>query len=242
MKKIPIIKKQLNASALAFITGLSIASCAYADTNHSTYLGADAVYSIMKFKQDFGGNIFSKKPAPGLNLFVGHMFNEHFGAEVGFEFYKKMKRTEDQIKEGTMVAGVPVLEGFNWESYRTSLSQRHPYFGVIVKTNITDNNSVSLLTGAFLSNIKAQYIIFNDGSEEHSIYGDTIRTFSKTKLVPMIRATLEHKFNNNIGIRTLLTWKNTSVFKVKSQESSSGNTQIKSKDTFNIGLGVTYYI
>ncbi|MGD0466574.1 MAG: outer membrane beta-barrel protein [Gammaproteobacteria bacterium] len=240
MKKIPFIKKQLNVSVLAFVMGLSVTSSAYA--NHSTYLGADAVYGSTKFKKDYGANIFSKKPAPGLNLFVGHMFNENFGAELGFEVYKKMKRTENQINEGTIVAGFAVPIGMKWESYKTTLVQRHPYFGAIIKTNITDNNSVSLLVGASLSHIKAQYTIFNDGSGVHTVNGDTTRTFSKTKLIPIIRATLEHKFNKQFGVRTILSWKNTSAFKLKSQERPSSATLIKAKDTFNIGIGATYYI
>jgi hypothetical protein len=241
MKKIPFIKKQLNVSVLAFVMGLSVTSYAYA--NHSTYLGADAVYGSTKFKQDYGANIFSKKPAPGLNLFVGHMFNENFGAELGFEVYKKMKRTET-IAAGNTVAGVFLnpdpISGINSISYDTHFKQRHPYIGAIAKTNILgDNNFVSLMLGVSMSHIEAKYNKFatNTGPLSYSP-----RTFSRTKPIGIIRATVEHKFNDHLSLRVLSTWKNTAKFKIKSQENSASSAEVKLKNSFNVGIGATYYI
>ncbi len=96
-----------------------------------------------------------------------------------------------------------------------------------------NNTSVSLLVGASLSNIKAKYDI--------SIPTVATRTFKKTKLIPLVRLAVEHKVSDKFGIRGLVSWKNTSVFKVKSQESPTTTTEIKLKDTFNIGFGVAYY-
>jgi hypothetical protein len=239
MKKIPFIKKQLNVSVLAFVMGLSVTSYAYA--NHSTYLGADAVYGSTKFKQDYGANIFPKKPAPGLNLFVGHMFNENFGAELGFEVYKKMKRTET-IAPGNIVAGALIepMPGLTFISFDTTFKQRHPYLGAIAKTNIFgDNNFVSLMLGISVSNVKATFnpVATNAGPEENDP-----RTFSKTKPIGIVRATAEHKFNDQFGLRISGTWKNTAKFKIKSQENSAAPTEVKLKNSFNFGIGATYYI
>lgn len=218
--------------------------CANANANYSTYVGVDALCYKMRFKEDFGGNIISKKLAPGLNLFVGHMLNEYFGAEIGFESYKKMKNIKNNIPDGTTVAGVKI-DGNRinyWESYSSTVSQRHPYFGLLTKLNITNNYYISVLAGVSLSNIRARYTLFDDEGKHRILEGELVRNFSKTKAIPIVRVSVEHKFNDKVGIRGLLAWKKTSSFTIKSKENPDSKTCLKLKDSFNIGLGVSYYV
>jgi len=243
MKNFLIVEKNLYIKALTFIAVLSAVPSSNAVGN-STYVGADAMYSASTFQQDFGGNVISKKLIPGLNLFFGHMFNEHFGAEIGVDVYKRMKNTvtveTGSVLLGEMITTEPGAPA-NWISTKTSFSQRHPYAGIIAKANATNNNSVSLLAGVSLSHIKINYSAFDD--QAHDLLNDeVVRNFSKTKIIPIIRATVEHKFNDKFGVRASLAWKNTSAFKLKSKENPSVGALIKAKDTFTFGIGATYYI
>jgi hypothetical protein len=236
MKKISLQKK-LNASAFAFVVALSATSYSHAHECKicETYVGLDAVYNVMKFKTDFGGNIFAKKGAPGLNVFVGHMFHEHFGAELGFEVEKKMKRTET-IPAGQKVNGFPVGAVQRSESYNTEVTQNHPYLGLIGRINIVDNSVASLLVGVSASHIKAKQNLFSIGGAATNV----TETFSKTKFIPIVRASIEHKFNDKFGVRALAAWKNTSQFKLNPKE--GGTDQVKLKNSFSFGLGAMYYI
>ena len=235
MKKISFLEKKLNVSAFAFVVAMAATSYSHAHGAHhhgnATYVGLDAVYNWMGFKQDYGQNIF-KKQAPGLNVFVGHMFHQNFGAELGFEWDKKVKK-DVTIAANEKVAG-SIVSTTASQVYKTKIDQTHPYLGVLAKTHLMNNTSISLLVGASLSNIKAKYDL--------STPSVATRTFKKTKLIPLVRLAVEHKISDKFGIRGLVAWKNTSAFKVKSQETPSTTTEIKLKDTFNVGFGVAYYL
>lgn len=245
---IKILEKRYYVNTFSFIVTLCATTYSYAKANDFTYFsGVDYLYSKTKFKEDFGGNIIFTKPISGLNVFVGRMFNEHFGAEIGLEFYRKMEKTVNRISSGVVVAGatVPNSEPGDppyWESFKTTFSQRHPYIGIVIKTNLTENNILSLFSGASLSSIRIQYTIFDGADFSISPVPAMVRTFSKTKVIPMLRATIEHKCNNKLGIRALVGWKQTSLFKMKSQENNISNACIKAKDSFNFGVGAIYYI
>ena len=238
-----MISTHIKTKISFFISLLSIASYSQAVSNDnfnpSNYLGLNAVCSSMKFKKDYGSNIFSNKMAPGLNFFVGHMFNDNWGAEIGYEVNKDMKRTET-ITSGNIVTG-----GFldplhvDWFSYKTLVEQHHLYLGGIAKSNFFDDkNFVSLMLGISSSDIKAKYNIFKSeaGTE------DTTRTFARNKLVPIIRVSVERKFNEKFGLQALVGWKNTSKFKLKSEENSISTQEVRLKDTFSFGVGFSYYI
>lgn len=232
-----VSKLNSNASKLALIAALSASSISYASAP-STYVGIDAVFSKMGFKQNYGENIFSKKVTPGVNVFVGHMFTEHFGAELGYEVDKKMKRTAT-IYAGEYLTGVHITPGagLNWASFNTTLKQSHPYLGFIAKTNVFgDNSYISLMLGMAVSNITAKYHYFKNDMRDAN---DT-KNFSKTKPIAIARIAYEYKFNDKFGLRTILGWKNTSAFKVSSKENLAA--QIKLKDSFNFGVGASYYI
>ena len=235
MKKISTLKK-LNASTFALVVALAAGSYsnAYSCVCES-YVGLDVVYNFMKFKKDFGENIFAKN-APGLNVFVGHTFHEHFGVELGFEVEKKKKRTET-IPSGQIVNGVAVLATAGSYSYNTKVTQRHPYLGAVGKINITDNSFVSLLAGVSLSHVKAESNMFRIGANTAA---NITRTFSKTKVIPILRATVGYKFNNNFGLRALASWKNTARFKLSPEQ--GGVDQVKLKDSINFGVGAIFYI
>lgn len=241
MNKISNLTSKLNnnISKIALVAALSAISSANAETKafDGTYVGIDAIYSNMKFKQNYGENIFSKKWTPGLNLFVGHMFNENWGAEVGYEAEKKMKSSNTAIA-GEQLAGTKVPTNMIDLSFDSIIKQRHPYAGIIGKYKLFDNIFVSLMLGGSLSHISARYTYTASQSGPGPV--GTVRNYSKTRLIPLVKGIVEYKFPNQLGIRGVLAWKNTSAIKMHCKESN--NLIIKAKDTINFGIGVSYYI
>ncbi len=244
MKKLPILEKRLNASAFAFVIALSATSYSQIAqaSGTSTYVGVDAIASSLKFKNDYGNNVFSKKVTPGVNIFVGHMFNDNWGAEIGYETEKKMKRTTT-FGPGSTVSGYRLTNADGNESYSSTLKQHHPYLAAIAKTNIfDDNNFASIMLGVSVSHIEAKQNQFYSSTTPGT---NITKTFARTKPIAIIKATIEHKFNSHFGLRLLAGWKNTSKIKMRSQENGTSNNsvlQVKPKDTFNLGVGVSYYI
>ena len=227
------MKKLSIATIIAFST-TSYCGISQATETRSTYAGIDAVYNSMKFKGGYGDNLF-KKNAPGLNLFVGHMFHENFGAEAGFEYDKRMKRSV-QVNGSELIGGV-ANTGIPYINYDSKVKQNHPYIGVVGKYGFLNNTFVSLMVGGSLSHIKANYVI--TGTSLGSLLNGTTRSYSKSKLIPIVRASVEHKFAEQFGIRGLIAWKNTSAIKMQAQENNT--YVIKPKDSFSFGIGALYY-
>ena len=241
MKKISVLEKKFNVSAFAFVAILSAASYSSAQASgpSSNYVGIDAVYASMKFKEYYGDNIFNKKEIPGINLFAGHMFNQNWGFEAGYEVDKKMKRDNVRVNSGQTVAGGLVAPLVGFENYNTQLKQHHAYLGVLGKHNLFSNNVfASLMLGVSLSHIYAKFNMFDDGTPATV---DITQSFAKTKLIPIIRATVEYKITDKLGLRALTTWRKTSKFKIIAEQANS-TAQIKLKNTINVGAGITYYI
>lgn len=213
--------------------------------NAKLQLGIDLALSNIKFKENFGGNIFSNKLAPGLNVFASYMFNSYIGGELGIEMYKKMRRIEI-VPSNTIVAGVrrPNFPGYS-ESYKTTIRQKNFYIGLTSKYKITQNIFFNLLLGLSLFHVEAKKIIFALNHPRHPAGGvkvNYITTFSKTMIIPMLKFSMENKFNDNFGVRCFVAWKQTSLFKIKSQQNPTWPTCIKAKDSLNFGVGAIYYI
>lgn len=243
MKKI-FLEQKFNASAIAIVAMLSTSpfylAQAQAAGSSSNYVGVDAIYSSMKFKKDYGDNIFNKKMIPGINVFAGHMFNENWGVEAGYEADKKMKTDNIRVNSGPMVAGNMVEAGHLFLDYNTAFKQYHTYLGAIGKYNAFNNNNLfaSLMLGISMTHVNANLIILRNIVVTHI---NLTRSFTNTKLIPIIRATLEYKVTDQLGFRASTTWKKTSTFKMLAKEQPS-TAIIKLKDTINIGAGVIYYI
>jgi len=241
MKKL-ILNNKINTSVFAFIIAVSANSSSHATVN-STYIGADVIYTKTRFQSGFGDNVFSKKMAPGVNLFAGLMFNKYLGGEIGFE-------VDDPNSDINYAAGSEAVFGVAnnnasliYSGYQAKINQNHLYFGLIAKTNIFDKNFFSILIGGSVSHIKARanlfgkYINFFGGE---FIPTDAVYTFDKNKLIPIVKIKFGYKCNDNSNINLSSTWKKTSKINITSQESSG--SMVKLKNSINVGLGFSYYI
>jgi len=239
MRPFKFHKKLLfKAGALSVIVITSMASMAAnsryindsANFNASFYLGVDAIYSNMKFRTNYGSNIFAKATA-GINGFVGYMFTDSFGVEMGYEAEKKRKKTS-VVDGGKYVAGWLVPQGMGSVTFISKVQQQHPYLGITSNANFGDEGFISTLVGVSLSHIHAQYDMV-----QPKFVMNQYSTFSKTKLVIMARLAIGYKLADHIAIRTFVTWRDTPVFKINSKENVIGKL-IKLDNSFNIGLGL----
>lgn len=222
--------------------------------------GINALYSKTGLKDGYGGNTFSTKPNLGINPFVRHMFNSDWGIEAGLDIYKNIKRISSYGENDTMT-GIGLREifriarggtlgpGLNTLIDRTNIKQRHIYLGGIRKIDISDKSGLNLMLGLSLSKLNARSEIFSTNVSELAIPDRKILNYSKTKLIPIVRASFEHQLNSNFKLQALAVWKWTSKLKVKSKEelkighnNSFGHAEIKPKDSIGLGLGVTYCI
>ncbi len=244
MKNFTLTKK-LNVSAFLFII-ISLAN-SYSqvakalETGNSTYIGLDAIYSSTKFKPDYGNNVFSKRMTPGINLSLGHMFNNHFGAEIGVEVDAPNNDIK-HVSENDITFGVPGSNPLSiFDAYKSKINQSHLYIGAIAKSEIFDKNFISVLIGASLSRIRAKANLFG---QEYIVLGfesnDITSTFNKTKAIIIGKIAFEHQINNNFSIKFLSSWKNTEKIKITAQESS--NKTIKFKDSITVGVGLAYLL
>lgn len=239
------MKNKLSLIISSIVSGWCLSIAAYANVDsHKIYFGADVLYSSTKMQKNFGGNVFAQEMVPGVNLFLGHMFNENFGVEVGFELDKTTNQTA-YISEQDTICGVPPNNPLQiYSVHHSKFNQNHSYLGIIAKTNISDKNLISVLIGGSLSHVLAKNNLLGNqlvsvGFEpDHMTY-----TFKKTKLIPMVRIAFEHQFNKNYNIRFLATWKKMSKMIISSSEINSGYLgTIKLKNTITLGIGFSYLL
>lgn len=239
MKLYSFLKYFINT--LIFIVSLCVITNANAG---STYFGIDALYSNTRLKKDFGGNVFSRRMAPGVNFSLGHMFNNNFGAEVGFEI-------DDRNSDVIYVPGNEAVFGIlqnnpdlHYALYKSKVNQNYKYIGITTTTTF-NNNFISLLIAESLSSIKAKTnllgeIIDDIFGDPEFISRDNISIFNKNKLIPIIKISFGYK-NNDYFINLFSSWKNTSKINIKSQDSPDTMKEIiKFKNTCNFGIRLGY--
>jgi len=203
-------------------------------SRHAFYFGADAIYSSIKFKNNYGNNMFSKD-AKGVNVFIVAMFTNTIGMEIGYGIEQKQKKSRI-IYSPEYIAGWSITNIWNNALLKSEIKQQYPYLGIVLNSKISDKCYASTLFGVSRYNIHAKYNML----EPRFLLGYTV-TFSKTKIVPTARFSIAYKLANNFAIRTFATWKHTSKVTIKSNDVVDGNL-IKLKDLYNAGIGISYDI
>jgi hypothetical protein len=186
--------------------------------------------------------------APGVNLSLGHMFNDYIGGEIGIEVDDPNSDINYVAgNKNELVFGVPVnTTTLIQNAYKSKINQNHSYFGIIAKANIFKANFISVLIGGSLSHFKAKANLFSQTFNNFGVISfdptDEPSTFTKTKLIPIAKIILGYQCDN-YTIKILSTWKRTSKITIKAKEYSSNNPEIiKLKNSINIGIGFSFYI
>ncbi len=228
---------------LAFLVGVltasSIVPAAHAKQYfNEPYVGVEIIQTNQNFKTGYGKKLFKKNPQ-NYALFAGFKFSEHFGTEFGYAFQPKKTRGFEQLVAGDQIPGGIPIEGDAFNNFTNiSYKSSNPYLGLFGEyvTHISKCKvRLQAILGASMSRVNAQYV---RASDNLGAIPNGLRTYSKSKLIPMVKLAAIGEMTNNVGVRVSLNYSNMSAFKIVSAQNSSAI--IKMKDSYGVGLGLTY--
>lgn len=237
MKKLTLI---MLAVILTSASSIALADFSADSLQSNFYIGVDAAKSFMKFKGGFGENVFAKNPYE-LTVSAGTKFSDMFGVEAGYTHQLQRKR-EVTLSGSESLPGIAGTLGAT-NKVRSKIRARHPYLGVFVDQPIIDDKTkIAALFAISLSRIKAEHEVFEVGGVTLSAaqIAGLKRTYKKTKAVPMIRLSASHDINERVAVRAFGLWRNMSRFKIKSSEPSVNGAEVRLKNSYSFGLGLTY--
>lgn len=218
----------------------------YADFNKNTYINLNTFYSSNKMKNTFGNNVFSQKNTPGLDIALGHMYNQFIGGELGLEVNKISKKTVT-IPGNETVFGVEnsSINLIN-SNYKSKVNQNSSYVGLVLQVPFfNETNYINLLIAGSWVNMRLTSNLFE---ETISIFGlqypiskNITYSFKKKKLIPMLGLLLKHKYNNKLNFQIYGRWKNLSKISLLYNESNVNNI-VKLKNSIIIGIGISFII
>ena len=208
--------------------------------NHA-YVGVEVIQTNQNFKSAYGDGVFKKNPQ-NYSVFAGFNFARNFGLEAGYEFQPNRSKDTTLVPgdyvpsangTGVVVAGQNILSQSGYKIY-------DPYLGLFVNAS-HKRFEYKALVGAVFSHVSAQYTlnVYNSG-----VYAPPtiFRSYSRSKVVPMVKLMTTGFVTPNFGIRVSLQYINMSQFKITSDQLSGTGTApvIKMKDPYGIGLGLVY--
>jgi hypothetical protein len=209
------------------------------------YAGIDIMKLTATTKDKYGSNAYYKSPL-AYGVSAGYKFDDNLFAEVGYEFTGNKERT-NRIGAGDFLPGAILQGAGTFDVLKTKLKLQHlnAYFGY--NFNMDDylaDVDLTLAAGLSLTKLKAQQEVLENevGALNQAAIDASRRSFSKTKVVPTIKATAGYKLNENVSVRCSASWKQLSGFKPKSEENPAAATQIKLKNSMSFGLGLTYTV
>lgn len=219
-----------------FATPVLARMCYPVTVNLGPYLGFDLELRDMGFKQGYGDKVFEKQ-YPQANLFVGLMFNEFFGIELGYE--KTLKRSRNSsFTGGDVVLGNIATSGTSgkFQSHGELYGPNINFMGVYKPCEAYPLEIFGSIGGSYLTaKFDRNLFEFNDGP------ASLLRTFEQDKALWRIAIGLQYVIADCIGVRTSLKWENTSQMRLYTRELLANPPQIKLKDSLIFGLGF-YYI
>jgi len=201
----------------------------------SPYVGVEIIQTNQDFKNTYGKGIFNKNPQD-YNFFAGFKFSKYFGSEIGYDFQPKRNKNATLTQGNGYVNGLTIDPG---DTITTSSSVKgyHPYlglFGEICQSWSLGNVKFQALIAASFSQIKANYTLVSENGTNTNL---PPYNYSKSRIIPMVKLSATNNFTKNFGLRLSLNYRNTSQFKILSQQNDG---EIRLKDTYGIGLGLVY--
>lgn len=231
------------------LVGVAIA-CAVTPAVYAKYMGHDNPYVGIEFIQTYqtyrnggGKNIFKKYPQD-YNVFAGVNLWRCTGVEMGYEFQPNKNRNAYLIPGQEIMNGTMLYPG-QFSDYESSIQAHNPYVGLFADytAHIRELTTIKFqaLIGASVSYVKARNAVLSSESGNTQLsYEQSICTYSKTRLVPMVKLIATLKATNHIGIRLSANYRNMGSFTVQAQESANSTSVLRFKDTYAAGVGLIY--
>lgn len=262
----PLFRALQNKLLLSFILipGIAYNSLSYAfegSYNIDAYAGAETSIRKMRFKNNFGNNIFQDPLYTELNFFVGYKINKYFGMEVGYSL-SETKINSKNAKNGLFLFGNPLIYSNSELDKITNLIHSRSkiegsninlmgFFPIASEKNINLIGSVGMgylksNTMCNITEIGEKNIVLDDGltvpvqktAFTESIYKNSVIT---------IRAStgIQYITKHNFGIRALVGWENTHKVKIQGKDRITGNkvsehAKFKDSITYRIGFFVPF--
>lgn len=135
-----------------------------------------------------------------------------------------------------------------WQLWRNSYKTNNVYAGTNKFFVISDSKKLQAFAfaGLAIATIDAQTTYVDDylpGTPSASTIAAFSKSFTATKLVPMLKLGLEYNIDKKFAWRFVYTWKNYSAFSyIKSTTLPNGVPELRPKDINAIALGFCYYL
>ncbi len=198
------------------------------------YLGVEVIQTNQDYKTGFGDNLFKTNPQ-NYSVFGGFNFWRCLGLEAGYEFQPRRSFGSTTLGTGSVIAGgAPIAGPVVFNSY---IENQDPFLGIFADTDKkvgSGKMNFKALVGFSVTTVKANYTI----TDNIGLAVNLPRDFKKTRAVFMAKLTSSYIFCNNVGVRLSLNYRNMAAFKINANQAP--DRQIKLKDMFGVGLGLTY--
>lgn len=238
MDRIKKITKVALASMVLFTALPAVASSNCGICLNEPYLGLELLQTNMDFKTGYGKGVFYKKPVDW-NVFGGFKFSRNFGLEGGYESTPKKGR-QARLESSQMLPGGVSQSPGEFTSMESSVRVSHPYAGFFGQCNWRCM-AIQALVGASITHLKARTAILDTetGTLNQAAYDNSVRTYSKTKIVPMFKLAGVYNFNNCFAARVSFLYRNTGSISAVAKQ--SGADTIKLRNTVGVGMAFIYY-
>ncbi len=199
------------------------------------YVGMDLLKTNYATKDRYGSNVFAKNPM-AFNAFVGYKLPHNLFIEAGYERSKSKSRTVNGVDWGDLPGAYPSIpRGLATMNVETRIKIEHPYVGIGISCPLSfvNNTTVSGLVGLSSTRLRANLNDIDDHSNDSS--------FSKRKVNPLVKASLNHSISNSFDVHFTASWHKLTNFKLKTEQAPNGPLELRMKNGYAFGLGLTYY-
>lgn len=201
------------------------------------YMGVDYQYRDLPFREKLGDNAFEQQYNQA-NLYMGMRFwEEYLSLELNYSRTQNRSNTH-QYSGNNIVTGVFIPPG-NSESH--SFQSKMSSFGVSL-LGFYPMPFDKLCRAEFFGGMGFSYMSPKQVDTITAINNNPVTqnfTFDESKAVLRFVAGVQYLLNHNIGLRTSITWEDSSQFReMRSREVSHGPRKVALKSSWTYGVGV----
>lgn len=234
--------KQFIGVCVLSIVGFSVVA---AENNFGLSVGADAQWRFAPLKQGAGDNIV-KKSYPQGAVYGGMKLNDTFGLEVGYQrsvVKQSTKTFTNSFSYFSSTAGLLATQSY---ISRAKVSMQGFYVGALGFLPISEEYRLKLIGSVGVVRMRAKIVSALDlVTGTTTTINDQAFHFTQSKWVPKLGVGLQHMFDDNIGLRAMAGWEQTSKFKrirgINANTGAPSSSLFASlKDSTTLGLGMFY--
>lgn len=235
----------INSKVVVSFSLFALSTCVQASPSiriNEPYAGVEIIQTNQNYLSGYGKDVFYKNPQD-YSIFGGFKFYDNLGAEFGYEFQPN-RNMNTKLNPGDIAPGNIGIGAGQYTVIESSISTQNPYVAIFAEQKCALSEYLKVkfqeLVGLSATHVKARTGILatQAGISSQAAYNASVRTYSKTKLLPVIKLTATFSVTESLGLRVSANYRNMSALKITPNE--SGNALLKFKDTFGIGLGITY--